>query len=365
MMQTLRVAVVLLASLWAAFAGAQAVDPRGIASPRPAGWIVDSADLISPAGEAEINARIDAVKRTTGGEIAVVTLPTIGGGDHRQWATTLFNHWGIGDADADNGVLLLVAIDDRAAELILGDGIDSDDQVAEAQYIMDEAIVPRMRAGDREGAIRAAVEQSIQRWFQAALADGSTAPLAVPLPIQQPSYSDDGGYQPGSEIDPKTVAAAAGGGGGLLGLIALIRAWWRRRPRKCDRCNAQMVRLDERADDAHLQPAEQLEERLGSVDYDLWSCTGCANVLKLRYGTFFTRYAKCPKCRAVTKRAEQTTLRAPTYDASGLARIDEHCEHCDYRHSYQKTLPRKTRSSSSSSGFGGGSSSGRGASGRW
>jgi uncharacterized protein len=364
MMRMLRCAALLLACNFATSAAAQSVDPRGIASPRPDGWIVDRADLISPAGEAEINARVDAVKRTSGGEIAVVTLPTIGGGDHRQWATTLFNHWGIGDADADNGVLLLIAIDDRAAELILGDGIDSDDQVGEAQYIMDEAIVPRMRAGDREGAIRAAVEQSIQRWFPAALADGSTAPLAVPQPIWPQGYTDDTGYVPGSEVDPQTVAAVAGGGGGLLGLIALVRAWWRRRPRKCDRCAAQMVRLDESSDDAHLKPAEKIEERLGSVDYDLWSCTGCANVLKLRYGTFFTRYAKCPKCSAVTKRAEQTTLQAPTYDASGLARIDEHCEHCGYQNSYQKTLPRKTRSSSSS-GFGGGSSSGRGASGRW
>ena len=51
-----------------------------------------------------------------------------------------------------------------------------------------------------------------------------------------------------------------------------------------------MQRLEETADDAHLQPAQQLEEKLGSVDYDVWACSACSFVDTKRYGAWFTRY---------------------------------------------------------------------------
>ena len=80
----------------------------------------------------------------------------------------------------------------------------------------------------------------------------------------------------------------------------------------------------------------------------------------------FTRYARCPKCNAVTKNSAETTLVAATYDMGGRVRVDEKCEFCGYENSFERSTPKRTRSSSSSSsGFSGGSSSGRGSSGRW
>jgi uncharacterized protein len=97
-------------------------------------------------------------------------------------------------------------------------------------------------------------------------------------------------------------------------------------------------------------------------------------VLKLRYGTWFTSYARCPRCSAVTKSSTQTTLVAATYDHGGQVRVDEACAACEYRNSFVRSTPRKTRPSSSnrssfggSSGgrSGGGRSSGRGGGGGW
>jgi uncharacterized protein len=142
-----------------------------------------------------------------------------------------------------------------------------------------------------------------------------------------------------------------------------------------------MVLLGEAEDDAHLSPAERVEERLGSVDYDVWSCPSCAHAVKLRYGAFFTSYSRCPKCRAITVSRTTRTLRSATHSGTGLEEITERCEHCSYRHADRRRIPRlaspptsapgagsssgSSGSPGSSSGFSGGSSSGGGASGSW
>ena len=351
--------------------GVGAIDVASIPTPRPDGWVADTAGLLDEAAVARINAIGDAVHARDGAEIAVVTVPTTGGADARRFATDLFNHWQIGHAERDNGVLVFVAIEDRAAELILGDGIDDDAQVAIADVIMQGVMVPRFREGDPAGALVAGTETVAMRLFGldpgtlATLAPGSSA---TPVAAAEPPREDLASSLSALASDPEAQAIGLGvGGTGLLGGLVLgVRRYLRFRPRRCDRCGGQMTRLDETGDDAHLGPAELKEEQLRSVDYDLWACSACRHVEKLRYGAWFTSYAKCPQCRAVTKSSAETTLVAATYDHGGRVRVDEECQFCGYRNSFERATPKKTRSSSSSSsGFGGGSSSGRGSSGRW
>jgi uncharacterized protein len=178
------------------------------------------------------------------------------------------------------------------------------------------------------------------------------------------------------------VGLAGAGAGGVTSFL-LARRWRRNRPRACERCQQPMVRLEEHEDDAHLDHGEQTEERIGSVDYDLWCCTACPHVVKLRYGAWFTSHARCPRCRAVTKSSTETTLVHATYDHGGQVRVDEACVACDYRYTYTRATPQKSRPSSdvrsrggggfgsfggggrSSGGGGGGRSSGRGGGGSW
>lgn len=364
-----------------------ALSPAQVASPRPQGWVRDDAGMLSAEAAGNINARIDVARREHAVEFAVLIVADIGRQDPRGFATAVFNAWGIGDPQRHDGVLVFIAREQRAAEIVLGDGIDSDAQVAISERIMDGVLVPHLRGGDVAGGLLATVEALLRDIHGIAppAVEVSRAAAAVESPIERASLaarapkpiSDGSRLQPATDMQARddgrslTPSLLFGGGAfALLGAFAL-RWWWRIRGRKCPRCSAKMQCLSEANDDAHLQPAQQIEERLGSVDYDVWACSACSFVDTRRHGAWFSRYARCSACNAVTLERSQTTLTQATYDFGGRVRVDEQCRHCNHRRQYERSTPPMTRPSSGSSGgrrssgFSGGRSSGRGASGRW
>ncbi len=156
-------------------------------------------------------------------------------------------------------------------------------------------------------------------------------------------------------------------------------------PHGCSKCGTQLELLSEQADDAKLSSVRRLEERLGSVDYDVWICPACLNNETDSYIKPFSGFTVCPKCQARTfKEGPQTVIRAASTIAAGKARIDGRCVSCKYKSVRYVVLPiivvqptsNVFNSSSSSFGssfggggggssFGGGSSGGGGASGGW
>jgi len=381
---------------------AAAVVVEDIPSPRPAGWTVDLTGTLQPDTVRALDQLGDEVKTQTGAELAVVVVPSTDGVPQRQFATELANRWGLGDREKNNGVLVFAALDDRAAEIVLGEGIDDAGLVTVALDIMHGEMVPRFRAGDPAGAIYHGALASAQRILGASpTAAGAALPAVTPPPEAIAALLRSASQPVPSQATYPAGVPVGGGGRGLallataggltlLGGTGLVLR--RRRPRQCKDCRIPMVRLDEAEDDAHLAPAEQVEERVGSVDYDVWMCPACNLTEKLRYGAFFTSYATCPQCGARTASSTSWTEREATTSSEGRARVDESCEHCDYRQSFTRVIPRvverepstgvsrssayssssssssSSRSSSSrpsSSGFGGGRSGGGGASGRW
>jgi len=131
-----------------------------------------------------------------------------------------------------------------------------------------------------------------------------------------------------------------------------------------------MLLLSDSADDELLQEGQVAEERIGSVDYDVWKCPACSHHFTLRYPKWFSQYDKCPQCSHRTKSSKEHVIAPATTSASGSARVVETCAFCTFAHEYTKTLPRIVESSSSSSSgggsrsssFGGGRSGGGGAS---
>ena len=109
--------------------------------------------------------------------------------------------------------------------------------------------------------------------------------------------------------------------------------------------------------------ASRAEERVGSVDYDVWRCGACLHHFTVRYPKWLTSYASCPQCHNRTKSSKETVTRAATTSSSGSARVEERCAFCTFHHAYTKTLPRIQHSSSSGGSSGGGSSFGGGSSG--
>lgn len=336
---------------------AQPSSAQTLPSPRDSRWVVDQAGLLS-SEDREILAQLgDQVHAQQGAELAVVTVRSTHGKDHRSFATQLFNTWRLGDTQRDNGLLIFVAIDDRAAEIILGDGIDSDAEVAKSDRIMQNELVARFRRGDPAGAIVAGARACARDFF------GIQPPPLEGQSIAQ--FAETGPQEPvPAWAWAITCLVPAAGLGGLGALIYwLVSRFSRKRPRNCPNCSQLMTLLDETADDAHLSSGEQAEERLDTVDYDVWLCQSCGTVEKRRHGKWFTGYSKCPQCQAVAAVNTSTTLRSATTSSTGLAEIHESCKHCGRENTYRRSIPRVSRSSSSSGG--GGSSSGRGSSGRW
>ncbi len=342
-----------------------AVDVFEIPSPRlDDGWVTDLTGQVSQETIFELNDLCDKVHQHQNAELAVVVIDSTDGRNPRQFATQLFNHWEIGDRELDNGVLLLAALGDRKAELILGDGIDSAGEIAVAKEIMDEQIVPRFKRGDVDGALLAGAKAAAIRILGAPLGDDA---------MPQPLVGGGGGGNVGNgggKAPWMPWAALFGTGGTTAAGVWGFRRYLRYRKRNCKSCGQPMELLSEVEDDEFLEKGEITEERIGSVDYDVWHCTACDEVTSIRYGAFFTRYSSCPSCRYRTKWSYETTISAATEYSTGLARVEENCKQCSYTRTYTKTIPMITKTSSSSSGssssgFSGGSSSGGGASGSW
>ena len=343
-------------------------------------WVVDQTDSVPQKDIERINRFCENIYSTGGTECVVVIIPTTGKQTIEAFANDLFNHWGIGKGSSDDGILLLVAKTDRRVRIHLGAGIDSPEQEAIAKAIIDNEITPRFKAGDfgeglYAGTFSAAL-QILSLAEQEVVADlGQPKPNPVMNNLNNRSQQTS---RPSNRAPQKTpIWPFVLGGGLLLGGIAFVggRHWLRYRQRNCHRCDQEMVLLTEEQEDAFLEQPEITEERIGSVDYDVWACLSCEDVIKLRYGRFFTRYSICPSCSYKTKYEIKDTIVQANYNHGGRVRVDEYCENCPHRSTRYYSTPKLTKSKSSSgSGFGGGGggrsfgggrSSGGGASGSW
>lgn len=118
------------------------------------GYVVDTADALGSESESALEEELRQYEARTGNQIAVAVIPTLGGRTIEDYATGLFNAWGVGQAAQDNGVLLLVATEDRKLRIEVGDGLRDELPDPEAASIVEREIVPRLRAGDIEGGVR-------------------------------------------------------------------------------------------------------------------------------------------------------------------------------------------------------------------
>lgn len=123
----------------------------GIAGDR-AERIVDRAGLIDEATGRSLAARSAALEEATTDQIFVVTVPALGGLSIEQFGLTLANHWGIGRVDADNGVLVLVAPNERQVRIEVGCGLETLLTDERAAGIVGE-MVAAFRTGDYNGGL--------------------------------------------------------------------------------------------------------------------------------------------------------------------------------------------------------------------
>lgn len=122
----------------------------------------DFANVIDSATEAAIDQQLDLLEQKTSSEIAVVTIQSLGGISVEEYANKLFKEWGVGQAKQDNGVLVLVAPNDRAMRIEVGYGLEGVLPDGLAGQIIREDFTPSFRNNDYSGGIRAGVTRVVE-----------------------------------------------------------------------------------------------------------------------------------------------------------------------------------------------------------
>jgi uncharacterized protein len=126
--------------------------------PAPAHWVEDHAGLISPATRDALDARLAGYERATGHQVVVWIGKTLDGAPLADWAVRTFAAWKLGRKGIDDGVAMFILADDRTIDIEVGYGLEDRIPDAVASRIIREVMAPRLRAGDRDGAVTAGAD---------------------------------------------------------------------------------------------------------------------------------------------------------------------------------------------------------------
>ncbi len=125
------------------------------------GRVVDSANIIPPAVTARITGKLASLEAKSGIQLVVATVNSLEGDDVEPYANALFRAWKLGEKQKNNGVLLLVAPNERKMRIEVGYGLEGTLTDALSKIIITNAMAPRFKAGDFGGGIERGVDDVI------------------------------------------------------------------------------------------------------------------------------------------------------------------------------------------------------------
>ena len=118
------------------------------AYPEHRGYVNDYANLLSVDQKNAMEHTLDQNFRNGGWAVAVVTVPDMDGQDVETYAHGLFNTWGIGRADKNDGALILLSLNPRKIRIEVGRGIEGDLTDIYCARLIRDQIVPHLKSGD-------------------------------------------------------------------------------------------------------------------------------------------------------------------------------------------------------------------------
>jgi uncharacterized protein len=127
----------------------------------PTGFINDFAKVLSPSVVQQLESELIQLQKETSTEISVVTVPTIGDDYIENYSIQLAEEWGIGSEKHRNGILLLLATQDRKLRIEVGYGLEGALPDSVADRIIRNEMVPQLKAGSFDGAVQAGVSKII------------------------------------------------------------------------------------------------------------------------------------------------------------------------------------------------------------
>jgi len=116
--------------------------------------IVDSANIFSANVESALNQSLESFRLTSGPQVAVLTVSSTGNQSIEDFSIDVARKWKLGDKKRDDGVLLVIAFEDRELRIETGSGIEGELTDIEAGRIIDNIIAPQLKAGDPDAAVR-------------------------------------------------------------------------------------------------------------------------------------------------------------------------------------------------------------------
>ncbi len=161
--------------------------------PKPTGYVSDLAHVVNPQDQDTLESFCTKVEQQLGVQFALVTIDTVGDRPIRDFALDLSRLWGVGDKKSNQGVMLLLAVQDRQSDIETGRGVEP--------YITDgfsggtlRAMRPSLRAGDYGAALLYAAREMAGQ-----IARGKNIEFTEAIPQlrqRQPEQNDNGGHIP-------------------------------------------------------------------------------------------------------------------------------------------------------------------------
>ncbi len=403
---------------------------KTVPDPKTSGTgFVSNPDYILNSDEVTlIDSMIQEVQDSSKAQIAVVVLESIGDLIPKNFATELFNYWHVGDAETNNGLLILLVKDQHRIEFETGYGTEQILPDAKCYEIQQEYMVPEFK-NENYG-------QGIVKGVQAVVNIFMNKKEEIQSPKQPEDNTYTNNFYDDSNYDYSykrgflnsefgTFYLSFAGTALFVFFLLLIIAvfnknffvryqllrifrlyiwfilipipfvgiyfWvkyltdkWRDTPRVSAKTKKIMHKLSETEDDKFLEKGQAAEEAVKSIDYDVWVSDEEGDVLIQKYKRWFSKYNACPKCKYKTYyKVYDKTIKSASYSSSGTGERLYQCTNCGHSKKIRYTIPKKTRTSSSSSGssswsggssswssggsssWGGGSSGGGGAGSSW
>lgn len=391
-------------------------------------YVSNPSGVLSDEAVDRLDSEIASLWDDTSVELVVVAVDRIDSSlTPEEFATKLFEKWGIGKQDKDNGVLVLLSRDDHAAIIRTGYGVEGALPDIIAGRIIRNVMFPLYREGKYDEGTAAGIgsiaevlrnpelaeelkskyasdsrrgldnDLSGAELFNMYLGLAAAVAVALLLLVIYAVYSsrklDD--VQRYRALDQYRTLV-------LFGLfftlgmalpaaliLGLKMRRIRRHRRNCPHCGTRMELIDEEHDNDYLTPAQDTEERINSIDYDVWHCPKCHQTEILPYINRQNNYTVCDRCGArAMSLVDRRTLRQPTVSTEGEGVDIYMCKNCGNQHQKRFRIPRKPdpaaavaagailgsalgRGGSGGGGgfsggsFGGGMTGGGGAGGRW
>lgn len=391
-------------------------------------YVSNPSGVLSDEAVGRLDSEIASLWDDTSVELVVVAVDRIDSSlTPEEFATKLFEKWGIGKQDKDNGVLVLLSRDDHAAIIRTGYGVEGALPDIIAGRIIRNVMFPLYREGKYDEGTAAGIgsiaevlrnpelaeelkskyasdsrrgldnDLSGAELFNMYLGLAAAVAVALLLLVIYAVFSSRklGDVQRYRALDQYRTLV-------LFGLfftlgmalpaaliLGLKMKRIRRHRRDCPHCGTRMELIDEEHDNDYLTPAQDTEERINSIDYDVWHCPRCHQTEILPYINRQNNYTVCDRCGArAMSLVDRRTLRQPTVSTEGEGVDIYMCKNCGNQHQKRFRIPRKPdpaaavaagailgsalgRGGSGGGGgfsggsFGGGMTGGGGAGGRW